>query len=100
MLQGNDPALYQLVEPESDGYAAEAAVELLAVDGAACIMDCDDTSLHGMLTVIPAGADHLVIYTLGKRLDAIFLCLGFQPRLVGLRVFFLVHIVYNIALCR
>ena len=95
VLHGDDPAFDQLVEAESDRHAAEAAVKFLAVDGTAGIMDCDDTPLRGMLSVIRAGTDHPVIYPFGKRFDAIFLGLGFQPFLVGKCIFFLVHTVYN-----
>lgn len=96
VLHSDDPALNKLVEPEGDRYRAWAGVEFLAVDGAACIMNCDNTTLRGMLTVIPAGAgaDHLVIYPFGKRPDTIFLRLDFQPLFIGSRIFLLFHIVY------
>lgn len=96
MLHGYDPALDQLVETERDRDAAEAAVEFPAIDGAAGIMNCDDTPLRRMFPVNLSGADHFVIYTLGKRLDSVLLSLGFQPRLVGQCIFLLVHTVYRL----
>ena len=91
LLHGDNPSLNQVAQAEGYRRTAAAAVKLLAVDGPSRVVRGDDTPRCGMLAVILARCQHLVINTLRERHHSLFLCLFGQPVFVGLHVFFLSH---------
>ena len=61
LLQGDDPTVNQVAESHGNRCAANARIELLAVDGPAGIVDGDDASLLRLSTIRVARLQDFVI---------------------------------------
>ena len=52
LLHGDNPALYQVTESASQRNAATTTVKLLAIDGLACVVGCNNTAYRRLWAVL------------------------------------------------
>ena len=87
LLKGDDPTINQVAEPHGNWCAANACVELLAVDGPAGIMNGDDAPLLRLRTIRVTRLLNFIIDAFWEGFYALLLGLIFQPLAVGNDVF-------------
>ena len=71
-MHGDDPALYQVAESASQRNTATAAVKLLAIDGLACVVGCNNTAYRRLGAVLITFTQHFIVDAFGQCLDTLF----------------------------
>ena len=66
LLKSDDPAINQVAESHGNRCAANARIELFAVDGTACVVNGDDASLLGLRTFWVTRFQDFIIDAIGE----------------------------------
>ena len=96
MLQGNYPALNQLAQTASQWHAAQARVELAAVDGSPRVMNRYDALRRRTCAARFALLYHLIHYALSQAFHPRLFCFFFKPAFVGLHICTFCHVVLGL----
>lgn len=92
LLKGDDPAVNQVAEAHGYRCAANARIELLAVDSPASVVNGNDASLLRLRTIWVTRLQDFIIDAFWEGFYALLIGFIFQPLAIGIDILALRHI--------